>query len=162
MARKHSVFALEANDRAELEGWLRSATTRQSLAQRAQILLLSDDGFTVPQITEKRDCSPQRVYKWRRRYGSDGVSGLHDLPRPGQPIKLTPEIVDRVLKATTKRVPKGATHWSVRTIAEYAGITRWQVEQIWKGANLKPHRIKSFKISNDPEFAEKVIDVVGL
>ena len=162
MAKKPDLFALDAADREELESWLRASTTRQSLVQRAKILLLSDDGLKVREITEKLDCSPQSVYKWRRRYAGEGLSDLHDRPRPGQPTKLTPEIIDRVLKATTQRVPKGATHWSLRTMAEYAGITRWQVEQIWKAADLKPHRLKTFKISDDPRFAEKVIDVVGL
>jgi len=126
------------------------------------MLLLSDEGLTVEEVAERLDCSALTVYKWRRRYCQDGLDGLSDRPRPGQPTKLTQKKIDWVLKRTIERIPKEATHWSVRLMAEHAGISRWQVQQIWQAADLKPHRLKTFKISNDPQFAEKVVDVVGL
>lgn len=162
MARPHSTYSISIDDKDELSSWLRASNTRRSLAQRAQILLLSDEGMSVDMIAEKLGCTTGTVYKWRKRYKADGLDGLHDRPRPGQPTKITPETVEWVLKATTERVPKEATHWSVRLMAKYAGITPWQVQQIWKSTDLKPHRLKTFKISNDPQFAEKVVDVVGL
>ena len=113
-------------------------------------------------IAEKLECAIGTVYKWRKRYSADGLRGLEDRPRPGQPTKLTRATIDWVLSTTTERIPKEATHWSIRRMAEYAGITPWQVQQICKSADLKPHRLKTFKISNDPQFAEKVVDVVGL
>ncbi len=91
-----------------------------------------------------------------------GLDGLYDQPRSGQPKKLTEQKVKEVLRLTVERIPHEATHWSIRLMARYAKVTTWQVRQIWDAANLKPHRIKSFKISNDPQFAEKVVDVVGL
>jgi transposase len=87
---------------------------------------------------------------------------LRDRPRPGPPKKLSQAKVKEILDLTVHHVPREATHWSVRLMAQAAGVTNWQVSQIWEAANLKPHRIKTFKISNDPAFAEKVIDVVGL
>ena len=102
------------------------------------------------------------VYTWKRRYLEEGIGGLADRDRPGRPTTLQPEAVERILFLTTQRVPKEATHWSTRLMARYAGVSQWQVRKVWAAADLKPHRIKSFKISNDPQFAEKVIDVVGL
>jgi cytochrome oxidase assembly protein ShyY1 len=84
------------------------------------------------------------------------------LKRPGQPKKISVEKVKEVLRLTVECIPRESTHWSVRLMAKAAGITTWQVRQIWKAADLKPHRLQTFKISNDPEFADKVIDVVGL
>ena len=162
MARPHSTYSISGEDRSELSAWLRASTTRRSLAQRAHILLLSDEGMNAEMIAQKLECAIGTVYKWRNRYRSDGLQGLEDRPRPGQPTKLTRETIDWVLSTTTERIPKEATHWSIRLMAEYAGITPWQVQQIWKSADLKPHRLKTFKISNDPQFAEKVVDVVGL
>jgi len=102
------------------------------------------------------------VYKWRNRFRASGLDGLKDLPRSGQPKKLSAKKVKEVLTMTVEQIPKEATHWSVRLMAKAAGITTWQVRQIWEASDLKPHRLKTFKISNDPDFAEKVVDVVGL
>lgn len=103
------------------------------------------------------------MYKWRKRFKASGLDGLKDLPRSGQPKKLSAQKVKEVLTLTVERIPaREATQWSVRLMAKAAGITTWQVRQIWEAADLKPHRLKTFKISNDPQFAEKVVDVVGL
>jgi len=87
---------------------------------------------------------------------------LTDLPRSGQLLKLGPEKINEILTLTTRRVPQEATHWSVRLMAKYARVTTWQVRQVWAASDLKLHRLKIFKISNDPHFADKVVDVVGL
>jgi len=134
----------------------------RSLAERARIVLLTAEGMSVVEISERLQVTRPTVYKWRKRYEENGVEGLQDQPRSGRPTKLTEAKVKRILKLTTERVPKEATHWSTRLMAKYAGVTQWQVRQVWAAADLKPHRIKTFKISNDPHFAEKVIDVVGL
>jgi transposase len=123
---------------------------------------MSGDGMSVTEISGKLQVSRPTVYKWQQRYEEKGVNGLHDEPRSGRPTKLTEAKVKRILHLTTERIPKEATHWSTRLMAKYAGVTQWQVRQVWAAANLKPHRLKTFKISNDPKFAEKVIDVVGL
>ncbi len=120
------------------------------------------DGIGVTEISGRLQVSRPTVYKWQRRYEQEGVDGLHDHPRSGRPTKLTEAKIKRILHLTTERIPKEATHWSTRLMAKYADATQWQVRQVWAAAELKPHRLKTFKISSDPEFAEKVIDVVGL
>jgi transposase len=162
MMAKAEQLDVAVADVAELKRWLRSSTTRQSLAERARIILLSADGLSAAAIGEKIGVARITVYKWRERYRQDGFSALADLPRPGQPRKLDPKAAKRILTMTTTTIPKEATHWSLRLMAKYAGVSVHQVSQVWKAADLRPHRLQNFKISNDPRFAEKVVDVVGL
>jgi len=138
------------------------STLRQALAERARILLLLADGMTPKAVSDQLQVTPPTVFKSRKRYLEAGIEGLKDLPRSGQPLKLGPEKINEILTLTTQRVPKEATHWSVRLMAKYARVTTWQVRQVWAASDLKPHRLKTFKISNDPHFADKVVDVVGL
>jgi transposase len=162
MARQADQLMLHPGDREELESWLRRPTTRKSHAERARIALLSSEGHSAAVIGRQLGLVPLTVYKWRQRYRKDGLRGLRDRPRPGQPRKLKPAKVRQILELTTKRIPEEATHWSLRLMMKYAGVTQWQVQQVWAAADLRPHRLRSFKISNDPHFAEKVVDVVGL
>jgi transposase len=162
MARPQENISLEEADRQALEAVLRSHKTPQSRALRARIILKSGAGESVESISASLGTSTKSVYKWRNRFIEAGLDGLFDLPRSGQPKKLTEKDIKKVLTLTVERVPHESTHWSVRLMAKYAGVTTWQVRQIWEAANLKPHRLQTFKISNDPDFAEKVIDVVGL
>ena len=141
---------------------VRSSKTAQAPALRARIVLLCGAGKTAAEVAGALGVTTATVYKWRNRFRESGLEGLKDRPRPGQPKKITEETVKRVLTMTVEQVPKEATHWSVRLMAKAAGITMWQVRQIWKAADLKPHRLKTFKISLDPDVAEKVVDVVGL
>lgn len=162
MARTHENYELTVADRQALEALLRSPKTAQSLVLRTRIVLLSGAGETVEAISASTGASTKAVYKWRNRFKMSGLDGLYDQPRSGQPKKLTEQKIKEVLRLTVERIPHEATHWSIRLMARYAKVTTWQVRQIWDAADLKPHRIKSFKISNDPQFAEKVVDVVGL
>lgn len=162
MLRKHELFVVSPTDRTALEGLLKSPKTPQSIALRAKIILLSAQGQTAEAIAEATGTTARSVYKWRSRYKADGLEGLRDMPRSGQPQKLSAAKVKEVLQLTVERIPHEATHWSVRLMAKAAAITTWQVRRIWDAADLKPHRIQGFKISNDPQFAEKVLDVVGL
>jgi transposase len=162
MARPQENILLADADRQVLEAVLRSHKTPQSRALRARIVLKSSAGESVEAIAVLLGTSTKSVYKWRNRFLESGVDGLFDLPRSGQPKKLTEQKIKEVLTLTVERIPHEATHWSLRLMAKYAGVTTWHVKQIWEAANLKPHRIQTFKISNDPQFAEKVIDVVGL
>lgn len=162
MARQPEQFRVEAGARQALEILKRGRTTPKQLYERADIILRTAAGETAEDVAQAVGISIRAVYKWRKRFKDFGLEGLKDLPRPGQPTKASGDLVQTVLKLTVERVPKEATHWSLRLMAKYANTTKWQVQQIWKAADLKPHRIKNFKISNDPNFAEKVIDVVGL
>lgn len=162
MGKAAVAFHLAEADRAELQAWLRKGTLDQRLVQRATILLELDAAVRPVQISRRLGLSAPVVFKWRTRYQERGLAGLCDAPRPGQPRRLTPGKVKEILALTTQRIPAEATHWSLRLMAKYAGTTVHQVRQIWHAAALKPHRLQAFKISNDPRFAEKVLDVVGL
>jgi len=162
MARKPKKHHLRAEDRPALARLFRAHKTPQNLIFRARILNMCDAGHTVEEVAKRLNTTKITVYKWLRRYHESGLDGIRDLPRPGQPTKITEAKVKEVLRLTQKTIPRESTHWSLRLMAKRAGITVWQVQQIWNAAGLKPHLLKTFKISNDPDFAEKVIDVVGL
>ena len=155
-------FSVAAKHGETLRGWLRSSKTDRSLAERARIVLLSSEGVSATEIQKRLDVTRPTVFKWRKRYRELGVDGLQDAPRSGRPTELTEATLKKILHLTTERIPREATHWSTRLMAQYAGVTQWQVRQVWAAADLRPHRLKTFKISNDPLFAEKVVDVVGL
>jgi len=155
-------FSVHSVDKRTLNNWLRSTTLPQGQVTRARIILALDQGWTPTAVAQAQQVSAKSVHKWRNRYLEAGIDGLYDQSRSGRPTKITKKIVKRVLDLTTQYVPEEATQWSVKLMAKHAQITTWQVRQIWKAANLKPHRLKTFKISNDPDFADKVIDIVGL
>lgn len=161
MAKAERLVVPDA-DREELKAWIRARTTRSNLVERARVVLLSADGLSAAAVGEKLGLVRLTVYKWRRRYSEGGLAALRDLPRPGAPRRLPPGKAEEILRLTTQRIPTEATHWSERLMAKYAGVSQHQVRQVWAAADLRPHRLKTFKISNDPKFAEKVIDVVGL
>ncbi|BBX33117.1 hypothetical protein MMAGJ_23990 [Mycolicibacterium mageritense] len=104
---------------------------------------------------------PQTVGKWRGRFLEARLEGLADEPRPGAPRKITDEAVEQLIVATLERQPKGATHWSRSSMAAETGLSKSTVGRIWKSFGLKPHQVDTFKISNDPQFVDKVRDVVG-
>jgi len=162
MARTPDVYEISDSDKTALAALLRSPKTPQSVALRARIVLLSAEGNTVDAVAQATGASVRSIYEWRRRFQAAGLDGLRDRPRSGQPKKLTEAKVKEVLRLTVECIPHEATHWSVRLMAKAAGVTTWQVRQIWRQADLKPHRLKTFKISSDPHFADKVVDIVGL
>lgn len=148
-------LTLPPEDKLELNNWLRSTRLSQGLAVRAKILLYLAEGRSPTDISQSLRVSRKMVYKWKDRYIQEGLEGLPDKSRSGRPLVISRETVDKVLKLTTERIPHESTHWSLRLMAKYAGVSKWQVQQIWKAADLKPHRIKTFKISNDPDFFRK-------
>ena len=156
----HSV--LHPEDRLELKSWLRSSTHASGPITRAKILLDLDEGYSISQVAQRQRVGHATVSRWKARYLSEGIDSLADRPRSGRPSVIEPSTIERVLTLTKERVPAESDHWSLSLMAEYAATTIWQVRQIWEAAGLAPHRIKSFKISRDPAFAEKVVDVVGL
>ncbi len=162
MEAKFTKIRLKPKEKSELESWLRSRKVARSLAQRAEIILLSAQGLPVAEVCQRLQLSRPTVYKWVSRFLKYGLPGLGDAPRSGQPKKLSESKIKEILRMTVESIPHEATHWSIRLMAKYAGVTYWQIRQIWLEAGLKPHRVQGFKISNDPNFAEKVVDVVGL
>lgn len=161
MARGRVVEITE-DEREALEALLRASTTPRVVAERARIVLLASQGLTAARIAELVDCTERNVQNWRIRFEKERLDGLQDRPRSGRPRALTEEEAREILRMTVEEIPREATHWSVRLMSDYSGVSRRQVSQVWNAAGLKPHRLKTFKISNDPQFAEKVQDVVGL
>jgi hypothetical protein len=102
------------------------------------------------------------VSKWRRRFVADRLDGLADAPRPGAPRTITDADVERVIVKTLEETPTDATHWSTRSMANEAGMSQSAISRIWRAFGLKPHLVEDFKLSTDPQFIDKVRDIVGL
>ena len=131
--------------------------------QRSRIVLLAGDGLQNKQIAERMDVAPRMVALWRDRFLTLGVEGLlRDASRPGRTPSISTEKVSQVIEKTTRSKPANATHWSRSTMAREAGISESSVGRIWRSHGLKPHRVTSFKVSNDPRFADKLEAIVGL
>lgn len=118
--------------------------------------------MTPTEVAAAQRTLPKTVHRWRNRFEKESLDGLLERPRSGRPTVFDKEVVDRVPYLTTKRIPEEAPHWSTALVVKYAEVTPRQVRQIWAAADLRPHRLKTFKISNDPEFSDKVVDIVGL
>ncbi len=154
---------LSDEDREELERLVRAPTTEQRLALRARIVLLSGAGVGTGEIREQLRTTTPTVTRWRSRYERDGLRGLlKDAPRPGRRRTVSSDKVAEVVRKTQQEKPVGGTHWSTRTLAPVVGLSPATVRRIWLAHGLKPHRVKRFKLSDDPQFIEKLHDVVGL
>lgn len=146
----------------ELERLARRARTNRHVAFRAKIVLSCATGLTNKAVAAEQRTSGATVGKWRKRFIECGVEGLYDEPRPGAPRTVTDEEVEAIVVKTLETKPDGQTHWSTREMAKAAGVSHSTVGRIWRAFGLQPHVVKSFKISTDPLFVEKVRDVVGL
>lgn len=160
--RPKAVLELSADERKDLERYARSRTTSQALAFRARIVLCCASGAANREVAVQLGTSEWTVGKWRKRFVNLGVGGLTDSPRPNVHRKLDDERVEEVVRKTLESVPKGATHWSSRKMAATTGVSQSSVSRIWRAFQLKPHRTRTFTLSTDPFFTEKVRDVVGL
>jgi len=155
-------LVLSDDERDTLQRWTRRAKSSQALAQRCRIVLGCAAGKTNKEVAAEVGVWPQTVGIWRQRFIERRLEGLTDEPRPGAPRTITDEQVEEVLVATLERQPKDATHWSRGSMAAETGLSKSTVGRIWKAFGLKPHQVDTFKISNDPQFIDKVRDVVGL
>ena len=153
---------LTAEERDQLESYVRSRSMPSGLNRRFRIVLLAADGRGNKEIGEKTDLSRASVGKWRKRYLEKGLQGLHDELRPGRPRSVSDETVAELIHRTLKTRPEGATHWSTRTMADQIGVSHMTVCRVWQTFGLKPHLRDTFKLSTDPFFVEKVRDIVGL
>ena len=129
---------------------------------RAKLLLESATGASDVAVAKKHHVNSKTVATWRRRFVERRLDGLYDEPRVGAPRSITDEKVEEIVIQTLETTPIGRTHWSTRKMAEKAGISRASVSRIWRANGLKPHIVRGFKLSNDPQFIEKMHDVVGL
>lgn len=147
-----------------LQRWSRRATSAQALALRARIVLACAGPDVPPIVVVARELrvTADTVRKWRRRFLAERLDGLADEPRPGRPPTIGVGQVEAVVVATLEEIPKNATHWSRKSMAEHSGLSKSTVGRIWRKFQLKPHLTDTFKLSTDPLFVEKVYDVVGL
>lgn len=160
--RPKQPLNLANEEKDQLVALTSSRSLPHGIAQRAQIVLFSAEGISNKTIAEKLNLSPPTVGLWRRRYLKNGLPGLHDELRPGRPRSIADEKVSHLIRRTLKTKPKDGTHWSVRSMAENADISKSTVQRIWHTFGLQPHRQKHFKLSTDPFFVEKVRDITGL
>jgi transposase len=160
--RRKPELVLSAAERAELTRLARRAKTAQFLALRARIVLRCTDGGTNKEIAAELGVSQGTVNRWRSRFIRLRLDGLTDEPRPGRPPSILLDQVEDVLTATLESTPGKDTHWSRASMAKHSGLSKSTVGRIWKKFDLKPHLQDAFKLSTDPQFIAKVVDVVGL
>ena len=161
--RRACQITLSDADRTLLGRWSRGRSTPARLVTRARVVLAASEGKENKDIASELKITRGSVARWRDRFAESGVAGLEkDAPRGGRPPKARDDLVRRIIEMTTQQKPANATHWSTRTLAEALGTNRSLVNRVWRANGLKPHLCHTFKVSNDPHFAEKLIDVVGL
>ncbi len=160
--RPTAQVVLSEEERETLERWARRPKSAQALALRCRIVLAAAGGESNTAIAARLGCSAATVGKWRRRFAERRLHGLHDEPRPGRPRTISDREVERVIVKTLEETPRGATHWSTRSLAQATGMSQSAISRIWRAFGLKPHLTESFKLSPDPQFIDKVRDIVGL
>ncbi|MEL6895736.1 MAG: IS630 family transposase [Planctomycetota bacterium] len=157
------AIELTEEERTVLQKWSRGRSTPMRLVNRAKMILFASEGMQNKEIAEKLAVSRRAVGEWRKRFAEMRIQGIEkDAPRSGRKPSTPPEVVREILRKTTLEKPKGESHWSTRSMAAEVGVSHTTVSRIWKQHHLKPHRTKTFKVSNDAHFEEKLRDVVGL
>src|SRR6266849_1607874 len=156
-------ITLTVKDRTTLEQQARARALPARVVERSRIVLLAADGKQDVEIADQLGISAKKAGRWRQRFLDAGLSAIEkDAPRSGRPAAITPKLVQQVIEKTTQSKPLNATHWSTRSMAQEMGISDSTVLRIWRAHGLKPHLVETFKVSNDPRFAEKLEAIVGL
>ena len=154
---------LSRENRRSLEKWSKGRSAAARLVQRSKIVLLASEGKQNIEIAQEVGADRRTVSLWRRRFRERGIDGIQkDAPRGGRKRKEREEVVRAIVKKTTEEKPENATHWSARTLARELQVNPTLVHRVWRANQLKPHLVKTFKVSNDKHFLEKLHDVVGL
>ncbi len=162
IGRPKADLVLSEAERGQLVRWARRAKTAQYLALRAKIVLRCAEGGTNRHAAMDLGVDESTVERWRARFVERRLDGLQDEPRPGRPPSILLDRVEEVVVATLESTPEKDTHWSRTSMAAHSGLSKSTIGRIWKKFDLKPHLQDSFKLSTDPLFVEKVVDVVGL
>jgi len=162
MIRQAPKVWLSQEDRDDFERFARSRTLPVRKVERARIILRAGNGQDNQQIAEQEGLSRQMVGQWRQRFVTQGSKGLDDRPRTGRPARIQSPTIEKIVRLTTQSTPVAATHWSTRTLAGVSGVSASTIGRVWRAHGLKPHRVESFKLSNDSRFGEKLEDVVNL
>ena len=161
--RRNKPLLLTEDERRTLDQWARRPTSAQRLALRSRIVLACADGLTNRAVGKRFHVSGNSVCKWRERFRVKRLEGLTDEPRPGAPRTVTDDhVVDVITRTLEGPPPEAATQWSTRTMAEAIGLSKATISRIWQTFGLQSHRVDTFKLSADPQFVEKVRDIVGL
>jgi transposase len=155
-------ITLTDDERRTLERWAQRPTSSQALALRCRIVLACAEGLSNVAAGEQLDVHAATVAKWRGRFATRRLEGLSDEPRPGVPRTITDEQVEQVIVKTLEETPRDATHWSTRSMARATGMSQTAISRIWRAFGLKPHLVETWKLSTDPQFIDKVRDIVGL
>jgi len=159
---KASIITLSDDERGYLDRLVRRRKVSRGEAQRAEIILRAADGLNNSEIANTVCTTRQTVRMWRMRFAKRRLDGLSDEPRCGAPRKIGDDKIEAIIVKTLEEKPKGATHWSTRDMAKASGVSASSVQRIWRAFSLQPHRSETFKLSTDPQFVEKVRDIVGL
>jgi transposase len=161
--RTAPAIVLNPEQRTALERLGRARSEPARVVERARIVLMAAAGLENKEIARSMGIMPETAARWRGRFLKGGIAALHqDATRPGKPRTITDRQVKRLVEMTLQQKPVNATHWSTRTMAQTAGISEASVRRIWHAHGLKPHLVRSFKLSNDPDFIEKLENIVGL
>ncbi len=160
--RPRRELVLSDDERETLERWARRPNSAQALAMRCRIVLACAEGGNNIEVGRRLGLHRDTIGRWRNRFIDRRLDGLHDEPRPGKPRSITDEDVERVIVKTLEETPPDATHWSTRSLAKAVGMNQTAVSRIWRAFGLKPHLAETFKLSPDPQFIDKVRDIVGL
>lgn len=156
-------ITLSEEQRARLESWSRGRKTPARLVLRSKIVLYAAEGLENREIAIKLGTDRESVGRWRSRFAKLGLAGIEkDAPRSGRKPSIPRSTVEEIVRLTTSSKPKNATHWSTRSMARASGVSAKTVHRVWQANELKPHLSRTFKVSNDPHFLEKLTDVVAL
>ena len=162
IGRPMAVLVLSDEERSYLERQVRRRRVARSISDRCRMILRCADGLTNKAVAAELGVHEHTVGKWRRRFLKERIEGLSDEPRPGRPRTLTDEQVAEVIERTLETTPADATHWSIRSMARESGLSHTTIRRIWAAFSVQPHRSKTFKLSSDPLFVDKVRDIIGL
>src|SRR5215475_568404 len=162
IGRPTKPLDLTPQEKEKLAMLARRPKSAQAIAMRARIVLACGEGLSNSAAASRVHVTGATVCKWRERFRVNRLEGLLDEPRPGAPRSILDKHIEAVITKTLESMPANSTHWSTRLMAQKAGLSQTAVVRIWHALGLQPHRVENFKLSKDPQFVEKVRDIVGL